>query len=133
MLTLIGTPPNILASDALRDAGLPPFRLFDFAPLGGAVLIAGVIYMALVGRHLLPARDVAKEVRQGTNGNGALGETYELQERLYGLRLPADSKLVGKTLKQSRLGSALGIKRVGGRAKWENVVVHSPRCQFAPR
>ena len=38
LTTLIGTPPNILASDALRYAGLPPFRLFDYTPLGAAIM-----------------------------------------------------------------------------------------------
>jgi di/tricarboxylate transporter len=130
MLTLIGTPPNILASDALRDAGLPPFRLFDFAPLGGAVLIAGVLYMVLIGRHLLPARDVSREARQGTNG--ALGETYELQDRLYGLRLPAHSILVGKTLRQSRLGSVLGINVLGVVRNGKRLLALAPDASLHP-
>lgn len=60
-MTLIGTPPNILVSDALRDYGLRPFQMFDYAPVGVVVMLAGVTFMALVGRHLLPIRDITKE------------------------------------------------------------------------
>jgi di/tricarboxylate transporter len=48
MNTLIGTPPNILISDALRDYVLRPFQMFDFAPVGVVILLAGVALMALV-------------------------------------------------------------------------------------
>ena len=55
--TLIGTPPNILISEALREAGLRPFQMFDYTPVGLSALLAGTVYMILVGRHLLPNLD----------------------------------------------------------------------------
>ena len=61
MMTLIGTPPNILISSALNAAGLEPFRIFDFLPTGLAVMVAGTAFMVLVGRHLLPEKDVTRE------------------------------------------------------------------------
>jgi len=61
MTTLIGTPSNILVSDALREHGLRPFQLFDYMPVGLVALLVGVGFMALVGRHLLPARDPIRE------------------------------------------------------------------------
>ncbi|MFC1824510.1 SLC13 family permease, partial [Thermodesulfobacteriota bacterium] len=54
LITQIGTPPNILVSEVLRENGLVPFRLFDFTPVGGFIFIAGVLFMAFIGRHLLP-------------------------------------------------------------------------------
>ena len=54
LTTMIGTPPNILASDALREFGLEPFGLFDFAPVGIVIMIAGLVFMILIGRRLLP-------------------------------------------------------------------------------
>lgn len=59
--TLIGTPPNILISAALKDAGLQPFRMFDYTPVGISVLLAGTVFMAIVGRRLLPSRGPARE------------------------------------------------------------------------
>jgi len=107
LTTLIGTPPNILASDALRYAGLPPFRLFDYTPLGAAIMFAGIFFMALFGRHLLPKRDVARE--SAAAGHLDLSEQYELQKRMLLMRVPAGSELAGRTLAGSRLGAFLGL------------------------
>ena len=56
--TLVGTPPNILAAQILAERGLEPFELFDFTPMGFAILALGVLYMLTVGRKLLPVRSV---------------------------------------------------------------------------
>lgn len=110
LTTLIGTPPNILVSDALGDYGLRPFQLFDYTPVGLAVLLAGVAFMALVGRNLLPARDPTRESRLPTSAD--LRQFYDLGERLFVIHLPSDSSLAGKTLTESRLGTALGLNVV---------------------
>ncbi|HSM58590.1 MAG TPA: SLC13 family permease, partial [Candidatus Sulfomarinibacteraceae bacterium] len=68
LTTVIGTPPNILASDALRDAGFGAFGFFDFTPVGGAVALAGVLFMATVGRRLLPTQDKTQGWRQTGEG-----------------------------------------------------------------
>ncbi len=111
LTTLIGTPPNILVSAALRDHGLPPFRLFDFTPTGIVVMLAGIAFMALVGRHMLPVRDPAGEFSGAGQNN--LDQVYDLRERISVVRLPADSALVGKTLVESRLGPGLGLNLIG--------------------
>lgn len=104
--TLIGTPPNILVSEALRLYGLEPFHMFDYTPTGVVVMLAGIAFMVLVGRHLLPSRDI-KDLPE--NDRAALDEFFGLRERLFVIRLPDDSLLAGKTLAQSRLGAALGL------------------------
>ncbi len=111
LTTLIGTPPNILVSDALRNSGLPPFRFFDFTPTGLAVMLAGIAFMTLVGRHLLPHRDPAGEFADSHQTN--LDQVYGLSQRISVVRLPAQSALAGKTLAESRLGSALGLNLIG--------------------
>jgi di/tricarboxylate transporter len=110
MISLIGTPVNILISEVLREYGLRPFAMFDFAPTGLAVTLAGIGFMVLVGRHLLPVREI-KRLPQGEPAD--LAEFFGLRERLYALRLPAGSPLAGKTLLQSRLGAVLGLNVVG--------------------
>ncbi len=107
MTTLIGTAPNILISGALADAGLEPFSMFDFTPVGLAALVVGVGYMSFAGRYLLPDRDP----RQQTEGTD-LEAVYELDKVLASLTLPPDSLLVGRTLADSRLGHALGLNVV---------------------
>lgn len=59
MVTLIGTPPNIIIA-AIREEQLgTPFKMFDFAPVGGVAALAGLGFVALVGWRLIPARDNA--------------------------------------------------------------------------
>jgi di/tricarboxylate transporter len=111
LTTQIGTPPNILVSDALRDAGLTSFTFFDFTPVGLVVMFSGIVFMTFIGRHLLPQRDVVKD-------SSGLKKTdwqtqYDLQERLFYIRVPADSILINKTLAQVRLGSVLGWNVIG--------------------
>ncbi|MFC0446102.1 SLC13 family permease [Pseudidiomarina halophila] len=56
MTTLVGTPPNIIVSGFRAEAGLGNFGMFDFTPIGLAVAATGVIFIALIGRRLVPAR-----------------------------------------------------------------------------
>lgn len=56
MVTLIGTPPNIVASGIRREKLGEPYQMFDFAPVGLAIALAGVTFVALMGRRLLVAR-----------------------------------------------------------------------------
>jgi di/tricarboxylate transporter len=122
LTTLIGTPPNILASDALRDFGLEPFGFFDFAPVGVIVLVTGILFMALVGRHLLPMRDMEREFRGSMSASP--GQFFDLQERLSMLYIPEGSLLAGRTLSQSRLGSALGLNVIA--------IVRAEQTQLSP-
>lgn len=109
LITLIGTAPNILISGALTDAGHAPFGLFQFAPIGLTAVALGTAYMALVGRHLLPSRDLSKETEEPVKD---LQATYGLTKRLCAMSVPEGSALSGKTLADSRLGSALGLNVV---------------------
>ncbi|MBU2868200.1 SLC13 family permease [Pacificibacter marinus] len=69
MVTLIGTPPNIVISEYRRGALGDPFGMFDFAPVGLAVAITGIAFVALIGWRFLPARtslhDAEKAVHIG--------------------------------------------------------------------
>jgi len=104
--TLIGTPPNILVSEALQNAGLTAFRMFDYTPLGLAILVSGSLYIAFLGRHLLPKRDIKKELHDETH---AILNYYDFQERLAFIQIPTESSLDGKSLHESHLGAALGL------------------------
>ncbi|MDG1471896.1 MAG: SLC13 family permease [Ascidiaceihabitans sp.] len=86
MVTLIGTPPNIIIA-AIREESLgAPFKMFDFAPVGGIAAIAGLTFVALVGWRLIPARD----------DKGSAAE--DLSQYIAELTVPDDSKHIGKRL-----------------------------------
>ena len=107
LTTLIGTPPNLLIAGALQQAGEPTFGLFDFTPVGGGVLVAGTLFIALLGRHLLPSIKREDETQRRSQRN--LRTQYGLHTRVFEMSVPHDSILVGKTLAQSRIGVAAGL------------------------
>jgi len=106
LMTLIGTPPNLLISESLVLGGHEPFALFDFTPLGGAVMVIGVLFVVLFGRFLLPniGAKSDKHVSQRS-----LRSQYKLQERTFMLYVPMNSVLVGKTLSDTRIGASTGL------------------------
>ena len=106
LMTMIGTPPNLLVSEVMLQNGYETFGLFDFTPLGGSIMIIGVIFMAIAGRLLLPKMkpDVGRHHSQRS-----LRARYKLQEQTFMMRVPMDSILVGKTLAESRIGSSTGL------------------------
>ena len=59
-ITLVGTPPNIIANAAFDAAGITPFGFFEFAKIGIPVTIATMVYMMFIGQHLLPKVEVEK-------------------------------------------------------------------------
>ena len=106
LMTLIGTPPNLLIAEALSQNGYEPFGLFDFTPIGAAVMGIGVLFVALVGRFWLPKTRAAR-IRQASQRS--LRSRYKLQEQTFTMRVPLDSVLVGKTLAESRIGASTGL------------------------
>jgi di/tricarboxylate transporter len=99
-MTMIGTPPNILASSILETYGdIEPFRFFDFTPMGLVVLTAGILYMVALGRRLLPSR----------TAGGGLTDSYPVQEYLTEARVADDSPMVGKTVREADLENRHGL------------------------
>ena len=92
MLTLIGTSTNILASDVSARLIGRPFSMFEFTQLGLIVLLTGGVYLATVGRYLLPERvQIDDELIEG----------FEMTEYLTEVVVRDDSPLIGKTVTQS--------------------------------
>jgi di/tricarboxylate transporter len=119
--TLVGTPPNILAAQVLSERGLEPFGLFDFTPVGVAILALGVVFMLTVGRKLLPVREQHGPAQRPGDD---LSQVYQLHERLFSIRIPAGSPLNRRSLAETRLGNTLGVKVVG--------ILHAGRKRLAP-
>ncbi|MEM7043481.1 MAG: SLC13 family permease [Pseudomonadota bacterium] len=88
LVTLIGTPPNIVIAAARADAAGAPFAMFDFTMVGLPVALAGLAYIALFGRYLLPKR--ARQV--------PAADRFRLQSYLIEARVLALSPLAGATI-----------------------------------
>ena len=109
MVTLIGTPPNIIIA-AIREESLgEPFKMFDFAPVGGVAAIAGLAFVALIGWRLIPQPEDSAQ------------DNAELAEYVAELVVPTDSKQIGKRVEElyeiaDNAGVAiLGVNRSGKR------------------
>lgn len=87
MTTLIGTPPNLIVSGFRAEInGSAGFGMFDFAPVGLAVAVAGVLFIVVIGWRLVPARERA-------NAEGFETGTYFTE-----VKVTSESKAAGKTL-----------------------------------
>ena len=61
IITLVGTPPNIIAAGALKAAGFEPFGFFEFAWIGIPITVAGIVYMMFIGKHMLPKVELSAD------------------------------------------------------------------------
>ena len=61
IITLVGTPPNIIAAGALKTAGFEPFGFFEFAWIGIPLTVVGMLYMMFIGKHLLPKEELSTD------------------------------------------------------------------------
>ena len=106
--TLIGTPPNLIVSDLLRENGMKPFQFFDYTPLGLALITAGIIFMLTLGKKLLPDRTREKGLLRFETPE-EIAERYRLPDNLYRLRVRAASKLIGKNVTESEFGARFNV------------------------
>lgn len=109
MVTLIGTPPNIIIASIRQQSLGAPFGMFDFAPVGGVAAIAGLAFVALIGWRLIPSREDATLNHE------------DISQYIAELIIPEDSKLIGQRIAelQEEADSAdvaiLGLIRDGKR------------------
>ncbi len=89
MVTLIGTPPNIIIATIRADALGEPFGMFDFAPVGGITALAGLIFVALIGWRLIPDHSGGKPEHDAMD---------DLAQYIAELTIPEGSKLIGGRL-----------------------------------
>ena len=115
MTTLIGTPPNLIVSAFRTESSGSGFAMFDFTPVGLAVAVAGVAFVALIGWRLVPARKEA-----GLEG-------FETGAYLTEARVVAESKSIGKTLRElDPLLDGVGAQVVGLTRDKMRVIAPSP-------
>ncbi|UCC64507.1 MAG: SLC13 family permease [Anaerolineae bacterium] len=122
-LTLVGSPPNLIASHTLAEGGYAPLGLLDITPIGALNLLVTTLFMLTLGRRMLPDQPIEDRLRRARLP-GQLLDLYRLPERVFILRVPPGSSLVGQTLAESSLGSELGLTVLG--------IIRGSGCQMAP-
>lgn len=99
-LTIIATPPNLVASQALADAGFGQLGFFSLTPIGLVLVAVAVLYMVTLGRRLLPARAPGAVEKRGHERLSMrdVAARYELEGAMHRLVVPAGSPLLGEVL-----------------------------------
>lgn len=100
---------NIVVNSLLASRNLPTIPLTGFLPTGIPIILAGLLYMALFGKRLLPERESAIQTVTPTSLSRSLYETYQLNERLWEVRVQPTSRLANVALSRSGIGEELGL------------------------
>ncbi len=103
------TSAHIIVSGILINQNQRGLNMLDFVPTGGLITISTLLYMALIGRRLLPDHESVGQKASSRALSRNLYETYQLDERLWEFRVPAESRLAGMSLKDSQIGETLGV------------------------
>ncbi|GAB4314744.1 MAG: SLC13 family permease [Phototrophicales bacterium] len=112
------TTANIVMSTLLQEHGYHGLSMLDFVRVGGWIVLASVVYMLLLGRRLLPARETLTQITV------PLAKTYQLDERMWELQVLPGSQLAFQPLRLTGIGEELGVTVL---AIW-----HGKRAIFSP-
>jgi di/tricarboxylate transporter len=112
MATLL-TTANIIVGGVLREAGLAPFGLLDFLPIGVPIVAAGTLYLVFAGRHLLPRRYPAGQSARSIQLRRELAQTYGVGSTLCEIEVRRGSAMAGLTLREGEWAKELGVTVVG--------------------
>ena len=108
MMTLIGTPPNLIVSDTLESAGFEPLGFFTFLPVGLVTLLVGILYL-LPATKMLTAKEKAKEKKSGKSLKELVKE-YGVTDNLFRVHIKShDSKAIGQTVVDLNIYREYGI------------------------
>lgn len=100
MLTLIGTPPNLIVRDALVNAGYDPLTFFSFTPVGLICVATGIAVLLPLSRRFLGKAGGGQQVVRGGKSLAELAKEYGLTDNLMCLKVNKGSVAVGRTVKE---------------------------------
>ena len=109
MMTLIGTPPNLIVSDTLASAGFEPLGFFSFLPVGLVTLVVGILYLLPATRMLAP-KEKTNEGKKGGKSLKELVKEYGVTENLFRVHIKShNSKAIGQTVVDLNIYREYGI------------------------
>lgn len=111
MMTLIATPPNLVAHSELVKAGFDGFNFFSFTPIGLAVLLLGIGYM-IIARRWLDNGEKVTQVEKSPSSMAQFIQDYQLQGRAKMVVIAEHSDLIGKTINELNLRNQYGLNIV---------------------
>ena len=125
MITLIGTPPNIIIASFREEAVGEPFGMFDFSPVGLVTAVVGVIFIALIGWRWIPIHG---------SEQGAAAKLFDIHAYTAEVRVGEGSKVIGQKIREldgqaedsdvAIVGLVRNGKRLPGRARYELIAAN---------
>jgi di/tricarboxylate transporter len=112
-VTLIGTSTNLVISGQLPRYGMAPIGFFELTPVGAGITVLGLLYLFFLAPRIVPDR-----------GEHEMTDRYDLRRYLSEALIQPGSRLAGKSLAESKLGSAMNLNVVG--------IVRGERRTLAP-
>ena len=99
MMTLIGTPPNLIVSDTLESAGFAPLGFFSFLPVGLITLIVGMLFLMPMTKLILSPKEKGKDKKMSGKSLKELVNEYGITDNLFRVHIKSyDSAAIGKTV-----------------------------------
>jgi len=130
MATLL-TTSNIVVNSVLHDSGIEGFSLYDFAPVGIPMTIAGILYVAFVGRKQLPGESpLERTLAPNADEQRDLIAAYHLGENLFRAGVPEKSSLIDKPLSESHLREDFGVSVVAIERKNKKLFALTPDTEI---
>jgi len=110
MMTLIGTPPNLIIHGTLVDAGYEGLSFFSFLPVGIITLTLGIILLFPMSKLLVSNKTKGNDLKKSNVGKlTQLSQEYQLAQNLYRVKVNDDSLLVDKMLRNLSITERFGI------------------------
>ena len=118
MMTLIGTPPNLVINNALIDAGYKGLSFFSFLPIGIICVVLGTLLLAPLSKIFLSKEDNKNNTtKKGGKSLKELANEYQLAQNLFRVSVKKDSLLIDKTLQELGITQKYGISILEVRRK----------------
>lgn len=125
------TTSNIVLNSLLHDSNIDGFRITDFLPVGLPLVIAGILYVAFVGRKSLPGDSPLERTHApDASKRSDLIKTYGLGEKLFRARVPKDSFLIGKRLSECTLREDFDVSVVAIERDKKKILDLSPQTKL---
>lgn len=122
MMTLIGTPPNLVINNELVERGYQGLSFFSFTPVGVICIVVGMVVLIPLSRMFLTRRGEGKKKKRGSKSLKELAGEYQLSRNLYRVEVLSGSSLAGKTLQDLSITknyniSVLEIRRLSSASR----------------
>lgn len=121
MMTLIGTPPNLVISNELIKAGYEPLSFFSFTPVGLISVLLGILAMWPLCKRFLSVEKSNEGKRAASKSLGQLGYAYQLTQNLYKLAINKDAPIINKQIHELNIAQRYNVnileleKKIKGR------------------